>query len=296
MEHSVDLHNIEKGLLELFQYAFTTNCLLDDESVTREESKTLAELDPSETLENFKDLVLALLEFKKKFKTSDTAELARRAEQFENLLQKVEAEVRTHIRVEHQLKLHIETTQQRIDDLEKIESNDKVLIKELEGKCRKSARNGESEKVRRELDEKVKGLTEVLDKKDKSIGKLEAENLKLRNLLEEKIRELESVKKEAARMGKVGSKALNAFSAVERTKKFGDSKNFQQSLRERGSSNENRSEKRLADTENSKMSISPYLKREVIGGRKEERGARNCLGKTHVRSNSEQKILTWKRF
>ena len=264
--------------------------------MTAEELKTLNELDSSETLENFKDLVLALLKFKKEFKDSDLNELAQRSQQMENLLQKAEAEVRTHIRVEHQLKLHIENTQQRIEDLEKIESNDKIIIKELESKFKKSVKNGENDKIRKDLEEKVKNLVEIVEKKEKSLTKVEAENLKLRNLLEEKIRELESIKKEAAKLTKSSSKAFNVIAGGDKSKRFYDSKNMQQSLRERGSSNENRSEKRLADTEISKLSISPYLKREIIQARKDDKPGRNFSIKSHVRSNSEQKILTWKRF
>ena len=55
MALELDVHNIEKGLFDLFRFAFTSNCNLDDESITIEESKTLEELDPSEVLENFKE-------------------------------------------------------------------------------------------------------------------------------------------------------------------------------------------------------------------------------------------------
>ena len=296
MELSIDLNNIEKGLLELFKYAFTTNCALDDESITMEESKSLEELDPSETLENFKDLVLTLLKFKKDFKSLDSAELVQRSEQFETLLQKMEAEVRTHIRVQHQLKLHIDNNQQRIDDLEKIESNDKMVIKELESKCKKNGKIGETEKLKREMEEKVKNLMEVVDKKEKSLKKVEVENTKLKNLLEEKVRELESVKKDLVKLVKPTPKALVVNSGSEQIKKKWDSQKLQKGLRERGNSSEIKSERRLGDSESSKLNLSPYLKKEVVVGRKQELGVKYCPGKTHGRSNSEQKILTWKRF
>ena len=38
---------------------------------------------------------------------------------YESMLQKMEAEVRNHIRVEQQLKLHIETMQGKIDECER---------------------------------------------------------------------------------------------------------------------------------------------------------------------------------
>ena len=134
MDLEIDVHDLEKGLRTLFSYAFITNCSLDDESITTEESLTLKELETSEVLENFKDLVLNILKFKKESKLSTETELITRNNQFESGLQKLEAEVRNHIRIEHQLKLHIETSQQRINELEQIEISDKQKIKELEEK------------------------------------------------------------------------------------------------------------------------------------------------------------------
>jgi DNA repair exonuclease SbcCD ATPase subunit len=289
MELSIDLHNIEKGLHDLFKYAFKQNCDLDGESITSEESKTLEELDSSETLENFKDLVLSLLKFKKEFKTSDKAELAQRSDQLESLLQKLEAEVRTHIRVQHQLKLHIENTQQRIDDLEKTETNDKQLIRSLEEKF--SKKQPDQEKIRKEFDEKLKNFLEIIEKKDKILQKNEIEISKLRTLLEEKIRECENVKKELVKLSKVNEK-MTVSASIELIKKKWNAKNIQQSLKDRSDVKSER--KSMGDGEVSKMSLSPYLKKEVVTIRKDLQ--KSSTGRTHGRSNSEQKILTWKRF
>ncbi|MEW3935601.1 hypothetical protein, partial [Pseudomonas aeruginosa] len=65
---------------------------------------------------------------------SEKGELKQRSEQFETMLQKAEAEVRNHIRIEHQLKLHIENHQNRIEELERIGVQDKMMITELEEK------------------------------------------------------------------------------------------------------------------------------------------------------------------
>lgn len=63
-----DLHklgnDLEKGLYSLFKFCFVTNCKLDEDSITEEEKKTLEELDALEMLENFKDTVTDLLNFK----------------------------------------------------------------------------------------------------------------------------------------------------------------------------------------------------------------------------------------
>ena len=171
--------DVEKTINQMFRYAFITNCHLDEASVTGEELETLEELTIEEILENFKDLVNDLLNFKRDYRSTDKAELAQRSEQFENMLQKSEAEVRNHIRVEHQLKLHIEITQNKVDELEKFKADSELKILEYEEKLK----NGEKT-AKKEL------------AKDMALQKLEVECNKLRSLLEEKIKECEKFKRE----------------------------------------------------------------------------------------------------
>lgn len=131
----VVIQTVEKGLTDLFRHAYEANCELEGEEVTMEDRMTLEDLSTLETLENLKDLVESLLEAKRELKKSDKAELAERCEQFERLLQKLEGEVRNHIRVrfsqiEQQLKLHAEATQSRLDELQrKTESTEESSLK-----------------------------------------------------------------------------------------------------------------------------------------------------------------------
>ena len=307
MALELDVHNIEKGLFDLFRFAFTSNCNLDDESITVEESKTLEELDPSEVLENFKDVVLNLIKFKREYKTTDKAELAQRSEQFESLLQKLEAEVRTHIRVEHQLKLHIENHQQRVDELEKKEEVYKSRIKELEdkGSTKKPTKQPDSDKFRKELEDKVKNLLEVVDKKDKSIQKSEYENARLRILLEEKVRECESLKKEVTKLNKVTPRAkdLQGSSSIDYLKRKLELNKAQQKAKEKsppilskeGARHERKS---LGETDIGKLVQSPIPGKEPGGTLKKEEfktGGKQGKAKGHNRSNSDQKLLCFKR-
>lgn len=101
MPEEVNFQEVAKTLHEVFKNAFMTNCTLDEESVTQEELQTLQELDDLEVLENLKDLLSELLSFKTNHKRSDLAELTQRAQQFEAMIQKLEGEVRNHIRVKH---------------------------------------------------------------------------------------------------------------------------------------------------------------------------------------------------
>jgi len=95
----VVIKDLETGLRDLFHKAYLSNCELEDEELTEADRSTLEDLDCLEILENFKDLVNSLLSCKRDFKQTDKSDIASRCEQFETMLQKLEAEVRNHIRV-----------------------------------------------------------------------------------------------------------------------------------------------------------------------------------------------------
>lgn len=95
----VVITDLETGLRDLFNKAYLSNCEIECEELTAADRDTLEDLDSLEILENFKDLVNSLLSCKRDFKQTDKSEIAGRCEQFETMLQKLEAEVRTHIRV-----------------------------------------------------------------------------------------------------------------------------------------------------------------------------------------------------
>lgn len=61
--------------------------------------------------------------------------------QYEGQLQKYEAEVRNHIKIEQQLKLHIECVQDKLDDTEKLlkkHANERDEIKDLKAELHRS--------------------------------------------------------------------------------------------------------------------------------------------------------------
>ena len=91
--------DLETGLREVFRRAYLRNCEIEGEELSESDKQTLEDLDSLEILENFKDLVESLLSLKHDTKHSDKGELVSRCEQFEAMLQKLEADVRTHIRV-----------------------------------------------------------------------------------------------------------------------------------------------------------------------------------------------------
>jgi len=47
-------------------------------------------------------------------------------------MRQLEADIRKHIRIEHQLKLHIESVEDRVEELEREQEDFECKIKELE--------------------------------------------------------------------------------------------------------------------------------------------------------------------
>ena len=47
-------------------------------------------------------------------------------------MRQLEADIRKHIRIEHQLKLHIESVEDRVEELEREQEDYEVKIKELQ--------------------------------------------------------------------------------------------------------------------------------------------------------------------
>jgi hypothetical protein len=105
----------------------------------------LEDLDEVEVLENFKDLVKDLLQEKKQFKESEIEQLRTTNQQFESLIQKLEAESRNHVRTEQTLKVHIDGMATKIEELE-ARTSPKLQPTDLEsGKT--TVKNGKIETV-----------------------------------------------------------------------------------------------------------------------------------------------------
>ena len=303
MDPEIDVLNPEKGLHDLVNFTFATNCTLEeeDESTMYEETKAHIQFDPPETLDGFTELLFGLLKFKRENQASDKAELAQRSEQFETLLQKLEAEVRCHIRAEQQLKIHIENHKIRIDELENAEKTDKSLIKELEEKCsgKRNTKHPEIEKLKKEMDEKVRSLLEVVDKKEKVIHKIECENLKLKTLLEEKARECDSIKKELVRSCRMSTSRdpQYAVSIDYSKKKIDTNKSNQRGMDKSPASMMFKRMKSMGDAEVPKIVASPMRKSDIgVSGKKgEHRSSGAAATRGHMRCGSDSKIPGVKR-
>ena len=214
LESSTDSTEIYKSLIDIFKSAFISNCNLDDASVTEEELQTLEELNQVEVVDNIKNLMETLLNFKSNCKLAKEGELVLRCDLLEKMLQKQESEVRNHIKIEHQLKLHIESAQQRILELEMSYNESQALIKEMEGKGLENIQTklkkieakfqSELNKVTQDYregvyqeakyNEKIKKLEEMFEKKEKAYVKLLHDYNKVKKRLEESVKDYEKLK------------------------------------------------------------------------------------------------------
>jgi DNA repair exonuclease SbcCD ATPase subunit len=265
--------DLENRIRELFRHVFLANCLIEDSSMTKEEAETINQIDILDLAENLKEIVTELLEFKKEFATSDKAELVKRTEQFEIMLQKLEAEVRTHIRVEHQLKLHIETNQSHNDDL--IAQNAKHLndIKELQEKIKNFTRPKPEKKDHKEFIEKIEKLEETLKKKDAVILKLETELKNFKSFADENDKII--IKKSRGKNGEEFEEIKQKF----QEKAVGLQK-LQKLIREKSSKTTKERNRNLRKSINDSDIIRNKIADVKITSK--------IFGKSHMRSTSEQ--------
>lgn len=125
-----------KKIHTLFKESFVQNCNLDNDEVNELELETLEGLEPEEVYENLKELLSSLLLFKKSIKNSEIRELTQRLLIFEKMIQKLESDIRSHISIQHQMRLDMETYELKISELQrlktihvkKIEDLDKMLV------------------------------------------------------------------------------------------------------------------------------------------------------------------------
>ena len=103
-------NDTEKGLRELFKHAFLANCHLDKFEVTDEEHIALNSISTADVLEGFKELILALLKFKRQLSES----LATAKKKISSL----EQEAKNFSKIEKSLKDHIDYLKEKLRESE----------------------------------------------------------------------------------------------------------------------------------------------------------------------------------
>jgi DNA repair exonuclease SbcCD ATPase subunit len=148
-------------LRHLFLETFKLNCELDENEVTPEELSTINEISSDEIIDNLKELLTSLLLYKKATLHCEQVDLIKKSEQLEKMLQKTEAEVRNHIRTEHELKLHIESIQNHSEELETNISKLSSELKDLQDQLKtikKPKETSEKDEIIKKLQKEIKSF------------------------------------------------------------------------------------------------------------------------------------------
>lgn len=220
---------IEVGLQDLFRYAYATNCHLDNYCVTSDELSSIYTFSSLELLENFKDLLLNLLNFKKNYKDQQSKE-SRLAAQFQ-------VELEYHITLQNELRNLLSISVSREEQLVKTHEKAVQRIQELEVVQSNSEKMLNWQQIKEELSEKILDLNYKIDQRESIMHKLESENSRLRTLLEEKFIEIEILKKNMKKKYSRG-KDSKSYMNIDVTKKHLEEKALelmqnQQRIRER---------------------------------------------------------------
>ncbi|CAD8052844.1 unnamed protein product [Paramecium sonneborni] len=95
-----------------------------------DDKQTLSQVDNIIIINYFKQIVIYLI--KTKVELEEKTQLQESQSQYESLIQKLEADIRQHIRIEQQLRIYTETLQQKIDDFIIEREQQNQIIKEYE--------------------------------------------------------------------------------------------------------------------------------------------------------------------
>ena len=109
-------------------------------------------------------------------------DLSQSPEEYEKIIQKLEAEVRNHISVQQQMKLYIESYQSKVEELEPLEGKTEKLntkIEKLNKNLEKLTRNNnelnkDKSALKRKLDEKQKDFNKKIDSLNHKIKELQS--------------------------------------------------------------------------------------------------------------------------
>lgn len=85
-------------------------------AATKDQRKELAGMDPFVIVEYTRALLEIVMEGKETEESRENG--GETAQEYEAIIQKLEAEIRSHVRVEQQLKLYVETLQFKLDEIQ----------------------------------------------------------------------------------------------------------------------------------------------------------------------------------
>lgn len=150
MNEEMVTSEIEQRLHTLFKDAFSTNCHLDQSSVTDEELRTLDDLDSLEVLENLKELLTTLLQFKAG--RADFTLHSGIPQHLNSIIAQLEEEIKNHVLAEHELKKHIDAAALELVALKRDYSASQEIIKNLQMKLGLERPNNFELRLQNEID------------------------------------------------------------------------------------------------------------------------------------------------
>jgi hypothetical protein len=165
-----------------------------------------------------------IYEFKNEAEMELSSKKENECSDYEGMLQKLEAEVRQHIRIEQQLKLYVESTQAKLDDLEKTYDPIKNESIKKDNEELKNTAYTLSEKVKKRENE-IESYKKDLHNKGNMIKELEQQTENI-PILKNKIRELERVianggaRPPSANILKGSNKSNRDYESVDKNQSF----------------------------------------------------------------------------
>jgi len=188
------LHRLQRLISDfsVFLHTELSSFPHDDSLPPPPELSQVLRLDPAEALVQIRSTVTDLLRFKRSVLLTREYDGMKTAQQYESALQKLESEVRNHIKVEQQLKIHIENVHGRIEEAER--DNERLKREFRSGKDSEdsSRRLQESQTLRHSAKRDQAKIAEL----EKLAGRLEAEGTLQRSELQEKTKECDHLLQE----------------------------------------------------------------------------------------------------
>ncbi|OMJ75220.1 hypothetical protein SteCoe_25698 [Stentor coeruleus] len=159
--------SLERKIIDICVFLHTElssmQCDLDDSILDLNE---VLRLEVNQALELITENIKDLLKIKRNFMMIDEYKNYKAHEQYQKALQKLEGEVRHHIKIEQQMKLHIDSTQAKLEELEK--NKEDLHVNNILDALKK-------ENFR--LTEKVKNLEKQADNNDDKIRYIKELNM-----------------------------------------------------------------------------------------------------------------------
>lgn len=116
---------------KLFWECYSRNCEIEKEEINSDDYESIKKMDREKLYKHFRIFIGGLLEFKNQVKNSESTELVQRNMQFESIITKLEADIRSHIAKHYQLRLEIESQKNTIEELNTVITSHMGEIRDL---------------------------------------------------------------------------------------------------------------------------------------------------------------------